>query len=130
MKLAMRVGLTMILLAMLVPALSVAQSVTTGQTIQVEVERQRIAQQRSLHEAAFAQAEQVCFTRFAVSDCLRQARTERRLALSELRRQELVLNALDRQDKALSALKRISENAPAQQAEPQSPEKAPVPTTP
>ena len=50
--------------------------------------------------------------------CLRKARTERRLTLGELRRQELVLNDMDRQAKALAALNRIQSNASSKQLEP------------
>jgi hypothetical protein len=87
----------------------------TSEPLQVDVERQRISEQRAHHEAVFQQAEQVCYRQFAVSDCLRRARLERREALNELRRQELVLNDLERQAKAMAELKRIeSRSAPAE----------------
>lgn len=84
-------------------------------TLHVNAERLRINKQRSGLEEAFLKAEQACYARFAVSDCLRQARVERRTALGELRRQELVLNDLDRQSKAMTELSRIQDNVSAQQ---------------
>ena len=85
------------------------------ETLHVNAERLRINKQRSGLEEAFLKAEQACYARFAVSDCLRQARVERRTALGELRRQELVLNDLDRQSKAMTELSRIQDNVSAQQ---------------
>jgi hypothetical protein len=78
-------------------------------------ERQRIAQERTDHEAIYLEAERECYSRFAVSDCLRTARKDRRLAMDELRRQELVLNDMERKTKALEALKRIEANLAQQQ---------------
>lgn len=89
------------------------------QALDAQAERQRIALERADHEAVFIKAERECYSRFAVSDCLRTARKERRLAMDELRRQELVLNDMDRQTKALEALKRIEANLAAQQQQQQ-----------
>ncbi|MDR3371822.1 hypothetical protein [Rhodoferax sp.] len=83
--------------------------------LDAQAERQRIAQERADHEAVYLQAERECYSRFAVSDCLRAARKNRRLAMDELRRQELILNDLDRQTNAQEALKRIEANLAAQQ---------------
>lgn len=78
-----------------------------AQDVVIEVERARIAAARADHERVYASAEQACYQRFAVSDCLRRARAERRTVLSDLRRQELILNDLQRQAKAAAALGRI-----------------------
>ncbi len=75
--------------------------------LDVSAERQRVAAERSGHEAAYQQAERRCYSQFAVSDCLRDARKDRRLVMDELRRQELLLNDMERKTKALEALKRI-----------------------
>lgn len=90
------------------------QALTGAQTLAPEpvvldpsAERQRIAAERTGHEAVYQQAERLCYSRFAVSDCLRDARKERRLALDDLRRQELLLNDMERKTKSLEALKRI-----------------------
>jgi hypothetical protein len=83
--------------------------------LDAQAERQRIALERADHEAVFLNAERECYSHFAVTDCLRTARKDRRLAMDELRRQELVLNDMDRQTKAQEALKRIEGNLAAQQ---------------
>lgn len=84
--------------------------------LDVQAERLRIDAERSQHEAAFAVAERDCYRRFAVSDCLSDARHARRMALDELRRQEIVLNDQNRKTRAGQALQRIqtniSDNAP------------------
>ena len=98
------------------------------QALDAQAERQRIAQERADREAVFLKAERECYSRFAVSDCLRTARKDRRLAMDELRRQELVLNDMDRQTKALEALKRINANLAAQQQQQQKKNAQPTPT--
>lgn len=86
--------------------------------LNISLERARITQQRAEFEAVFVQKQQGCYERFAVSDCLSRARRERRVALDELRRQEVVLNGLDRQAKALAELDRIQRNfSPERQQE-------------
>lgn len=78
-------------------------------------ERTRISAERAGHEAVYQQAERLCYSRFAVSDCLRGARQERRLAMDELRRQELLLNDMERKTRAIEALKRIETKLANQQ---------------
>ena len=95
--------------------------------LDADAERQRIGQERAAQEAIFLQAEGVCYSRFAVSDCLREARKIRRLALDDLRRQELVLNDMERKTRALAALKRIEAKLADQ---PQAPKPALSPETP
>jgi hypothetical protein len=63
----------------------------------LKAERERI---KSEHEAAdqrFDQAEKVCWRRFAVNDCVREARMQRRATLSRLRQEDLALNEVERQ---------------------------------
>jgi len=100
---------------MLMAAHPFAQEV---QSINLDAERQRITVERAVHESSFLQAERLCYTRFAVSDCLHQARQDRRAVLDPLRRQELVLNEMERKSKALSAMNRIQEKVSAQQPKP------------
>jgi len=88
----------------------------TGDALDVAQERSRIAQARTLYEQRFTQAEQACYQRFAVFDCLHQARKERRLSLDELRRQDIVLNELERKRNASAALERIQRNVTQQEA--------------
>lgn len=82
----------------------------TPQALDASAERARIAQKRAQQDAIFAQAEPACYRRFAVSDCLRDARKKRRIALDELRRQEIVLNDEERRLKGSQALQRIQTN--------------------
>ncbi|MBK1682976.1 hypothetical protein [Rhodoferax fermentans] len=102
--------------------LTLAQLAATAQTaepsaqvLDVGAERARITQERAASEVTYAASERVCYSRFAVSDCLSDARKVKRQTTDELRRQELVLNDLERQAKAVEALKRIEANIAAQQ---------------
>lgn len=102
--------LTMVQLA------AVAQTVELApQALDVGAERARIGRERAASEAVYAASERVCYSRFAVSDCLSDARKVKRLTTDELRRQELVLNDMERQAKAAEALKNIEANIAAQQ---------------
>ena len=83
--------------------------------VDVGAERQRISAERAGHESVYLQAERVCYSRFAVTDCLRDARKTQRLAMDELRHQELLLNDMERKTKALEALKRIEAKLATQQ---------------
>jgi hypothetical protein len=66
----------------------------------VAAERARIAHAREKVEAAYKTEEKTCYGKFAVNDCLAKARTRRRGAMSDLRRQEIALNDLERKRKA------------------------------
>jgi hypothetical protein len=73
-------------------------------------ERELISAQRAEQDAHFQQLQQGCYQRFAVNDCLIQARHERRGVLDELRRREVLLNDLERQNQAIDELNRIQAN--------------------
>jgi hypothetical protein len=95
---------------------AVAQTVEpTPQALDAQAERERIGRERAASEVVYAASERVCYSRFAVSDCLSDARKAKRLTTDELRRQELVLNDMERQAKAVDALKRIEANVAVQQ---------------
>ncbi len=72
--------------------------------------RERIRVQRAAVDAEFAKAQQACLMRFAVTDCERHAKRERRAAMDLLRREELTLNDLDRQANATAAINRLTDN--------------------
>jgi hypothetical protein len=74
---------------------------------QIQQERARIQQLRQEYEALDEQAQAACYQKFAVTDCLRAARANKRLVLDDLRHQEVILNDLERQHKAAEALQRI-----------------------
>lgn len=74
-----------------------------------QAQRLRITQERERQDALYGAAERMCYQRFAVNDCLHAARLQRRAALDELRRQEVILNDLDRQAQAQAAIERIGQ---------------------
>lgn len=66
----------------------------------IAAERARIAQSREKVEAEFKAQEKACYGKFAVNDCLATARSKRREAMGDLRRQEIALNDTERKRKA------------------------------
>jgi colicin import membrane protein len=90
---------------------------TSAQTSHEGVTRQQIQEARSAEEARFSVDERACYERFAVNDCLKQVRLKRRLALEDLRRQEVFLNDLERRKKAADQLELIQEKSSPQKLE-------------
>jgi colicin import membrane protein len=76
-----------------------------------DVERARIAAERKQVDAAFQGEEKACYGKFAVNDCLKDARSKRRAALADLRRQEISLNDAQRKRAAAERLRSIEEGA-------------------
>ena len=74
-------------------------------------ERARLADQREAARTRYAQDELACWRRFAVNDCLRQARLRQRAELQAARRDELALDALERDRKTEARLRAIEEKA-------------------
>ena len=89
----------------------------TSRALIVEREHNRIEAERAQEEARYQTQEAVCYTRFAVTDCIRQARLHRRDVLERLRRQEVTLNDAERKRKALAQIEQIKEKSSAQQVE-------------
>lgn len=103
------------LVAVGVPALGMGVWAQTPELTQrISIERQSIQSQRTSAEKIFQQDQSVCESKFAVFDCLRDARSKRRAVLDELRRQDLLLNDMERQAKAIDAMQRIQENTSEQ----------------
>lgn len=75
-------------------------------------QHQRLAQQRAGTEQHFAEDEHACWQRFAVNDCLRQARQQRRQSLDALREQKLQLDAFERERAAAKRLRRLEQKQP------------------
>ena len=71
--------------------------------------REAIAAQRSAIEVRKVQAEQTCWKRFAVEDCLREVRAQAREQDHVLRERELALNQEERQEKAQQRLRTIAQ---------------------
>lgn len=72
-------------------------------------QRERVTQARGAAQARFAADETGCWQRFAVNDCLRQARLQRRAVLDQLRQQELALNEIERQRRTEQRLRQLDE---------------------
>lgn len=79
-------------------------------------ERHRIQTERTLEEARNQAREAACNVKFAISDCMHEARVQHRQTLNQLRQQELVLNTAERQQKALEKLAQLQEKAEAKKA--------------
>ena len=85
-----------------------AQASEQSQHLQLRAqERAEIAQQRQEISARTTQAEEACWQRFAVEDCLRKARAQQRSEMSLLRDRELRINNEERQEKASERLRSI-----------------------
>lgn len=78
---------------------------------EVARERGRIADERGRVESGYLLEEKACYRRFAVNDCLQDARRRRRAALSDLRRQEIALEDRERSRKAAERLQLLEERA-------------------
>ena len=74
-------------------------------------ERARIRQEREAAERRFAEREKACQLRFAVNDCVHEARQQRRDVLADLRRQDILLNDAERKRKAAEALRKLDEGS-------------------
>ncbi|MGE0331299.1 MAG: hypothetical protein AB7P37_11455 [Ramlibacter sp.] len=81
---------------------------------QMNRERARIAAERQAADVRYSQAEAACFARFAVNDCVNEARTARREALADLRRQEISLNDDERLRKGAAQRQRLDERSSAE----------------
>lgn len=69
-----------------------------------DAQRARIEQERSQAQAQFDAAAVSCYQRFAVNDCLREARNIRRDLLADLRKQSLALRDAQARQKAQERL--------------------------
>jgi len=91
-----------------------------------QAERDRIAAERQALETRFQQQETACYQRFAVNDCLSQARRARRSAEDDLKRQEAAINDIERKRRGAEQLRRIDERqaTPRTQDRPEEQQKA------
>jgi hypothetical protein len=110
-----------VLAALLLGGLSVAPvwaQPTPAAGVDAQAERSRLQAERAALQAQYLEQQRACYQRFAVNDCLRQAKQAQRLRSDELRRQELVLNDAQRKRQALSQIDTIEANfSPARQQE-------------
>lgn len=77
----------------------------------LKAERERVARQREAAQQRYRDEELVCWRRFAVNDCLGEAKRERRGQLDVLRQQDLQLNALERERRTAQRLREIEQKA-------------------
>lgn len=77
----------------------------------LQAERERVARQREAAQQRYRDEELACWRRFAVNDCLGEAKRERRGQLDALRRQDLQLNALERERRTAQHLRQIEQKA-------------------
>ena len=87
--------------------LSVTLLTQAGATTPAVDERQRIASERAQVQAAYARRERECHERFMVSDCLEQARRERRESMERLRYQDVILDEAQRKQRAVQRMQNI-----------------------
>ncbi|MBX3654514.1 MAG: hypothetical protein KF686_10045 [Ramlibacter sp.] len=74
-------------------------------------ERDRIQAERTAANARYERDAVACHARFAVNDCLDEARARRRERLGDLRRQEISLNDAQRRRKGAAQQQRMDEKA-------------------
>lgn len=79
-------------------------------------ERARIAAERQAAQNRFAAEEKACYNKFATQHCLTEAATRRRLAMSDLRRQEVSLNDADRKRRGAEQMKRLEKKQESEAA--------------
>ena len=93
---------------------SATQPATQPDPMSPQAERARIQAERDRVEERYAKAQVVCYGKFAVNDCLGNARVVRREALADLRRQEGSLNAAEAKRRGAGQLSRIEEKSSPQ----------------
>lgn len=74
----------------------------------VQSERDQIAQEKAAAEQRYHEAEFACWKRFAVNDCLRRSRRQRRSEINAARKTELAVNAAERDYKTRERLQEIA----------------------
>lgn len=89
-------ALTLLLLMVCLPVASEPLTATEDTAARIAAERQRLERQRQAIEQDDLSRQRDCWQRFAVNDCLREARRLRHAALDPLRALELDLNAQER----------------------------------
>ena len=85
---------------LLIASLAQAQTPQTPDKPSSQAERERIAKQRQVAEAQYAQREAECKRRFVVTACIDQARADRRQSLDNLHQQEIALDEVERQQRS------------------------------
>ena len=102
-----------LLIGLLLGASVQAQEVPPTQEApsQVQIQRARIAAERSKLTAQFDEQEAACYRKFAVNSCLAPLKVKRREAMADLRRQDVILNDAERRRKGAEQLQKAEEKA-------------------
>ncbi|MBC5783657.1 hypothetical protein H8N03_11930 [Ramlibacter sp. USB13] len=99
-------------------AIAIAAFAAHAQAPDDAAERARIRGERQAAEARYTEAQKACRAKFAVNDCLDDARRAHNVEVNELKRQERVLNDAERKRKAAERQRDIDErNSPERQKE-------------
>lgn len=93
--------------AQLPPTASKAERATVK--AERDATRARISAERAAIQQRLKQQETVCYQRFAVENCLSEARNQARLADNALRDEESAINAVERREKSAARLHSIEE---------------------
>ncbi|MBS0340218.1 MAG: hypothetical protein JSS56_06795 [Proteobacteria bacterium] len=72
-------------------------------------EKSRIGDERKAAETRYEQDRTVCYQKFAVQDCLNDARRTRRATVEDLNRQEAVINDAERKRRGAAELERLEQ---------------------
>jgi colicin import membrane protein len=86
--------------------LAIAQNEALNIDSKLALELAEVKQERVSIESKFKILEAACYKKFAVSDCLQDLKSERLLALGDIRRRELAINGQKRQLKADAVYKK------------------------
>ena len=73
------------------------------------LERENLGREREAIDTTLQQAEVACYQRFAVEDCLSQARRHAREARAQIHQRELVLDSTERRERAAQRLSDVQE---------------------
>lgn len=72
-------------------------------------EKSRIDTERKAAEARYDQQRAVCYQKFAVQDCINDARRKRRAQVDDLNRQEAIINDAERKRRGAAQLDRLEQ---------------------
>lgn len=107
----------LLILGALLPGLTaIAQQSESPAPTSLEAQRTRIQSEREREEEQFEKTMADCYQRFAVNDCVRQAKAKRRAVLERLLREEAFIKDAQRRQKGVDQIKRLEEKAQARPA--------------
>ena len=96
-----------------------AQTVAADGNVDLAAERARLKEERSVVDRRAQQEQVACYQKFAVEDCLRESRRQRRTLDDDLKRQEAAINDIDRKRRAAAQLERLDKAPPRSQDDPE-----------